>query len=42
MVRVPAQVRRLDWIHRDVMGAEKWALGIFERGDRNAGVMTNL
>lgn len=42
MARVPEQSLRFESIHREVMGAVKWALGILDRGDRKAGEMIYL
>lgn len=43
MVWVPAQCPFLfESIHLEVTGAEKWALGIFDRGERKMGEMRYL
>lgn len=42
MVNVPEQSFRLESIHWEENGAEKWALGILDRGDRKAGEMMYL
>lgn len=36
-MRTPVLFRRLDQIHSGRMGDEKWALGIFERGEKKMG-----
>ncbi len=42
MARVPEQFLRFESIHCEVMGVEKWALGILDRGERKSGEMRYL
>lgn len=41
-MRTPVLFRRLDQIHSERMGDEKWALGIFERGEKKVGDRMHL
>ena len=36
-MRTPVLFRRLDQIHNGRMGAVKWALGIFDKGEKKVG-----
>ena len=41
-MRTPVLFRLLDQIHNGRMGAEKWALGTFDKGEKKTGNRTYL